>query len=206
MKSLVLIASLTGVLILTGCYVALAGSNPDVKVAVHALLQEQRTCSTNFPTITTCEDITPLGGMLTHDPDIFPVFFDIVEYRMLQYAFTFPLGYSISFVSCSDQAVVDGGGDYWQITQTYDECQAGPAAVPGWFILVHEAGPACIVGHPQTGHISIGDCQEPMGVDYAPCGFCGSTGHPPQACDPCAPCEPSGADNSSWSAVKSLFR
>jgi hypothetical protein len=201
-----LIAGLVGTLMLIAACSALAGSNPDVKVAVHAMYQEARTCSENFPVISGCEDITPMGGGLDHNPDIFPVFFDIVEYRKLEYAFTFPFGIDVSFTSCSDQAIIDGSTYYWEITQTYDECQPGPTAVPGWFVLVYEAGPACIVGHPTTGLISIGDCHEPMGMDYAPCGFCGSTGHPPQACDPCAPCEPSAADESSWGKVKTLFR
>ena len=183
-----------------------AGRNPDVKVAVHAVYQEARTCTENFPIITGCEDITPMGGGTSHDPDVFPVFYDIVEYRLLEYAMTFPLGLSITFHSCSDDAVVEGSSDYWMITHTYDTCRPGPVAMPGWFVLVYEAGPACMVSHPSTRTINIGDCQTPMQVDHPQCGYCGSTGHPPRACDPCAPCEPSSIERTMWGGVKSLFR
>jgi hypothetical protein len=184
------------------------GENPDVKVAVHVMYQEDRGCTENFPVITGCEDILNYSPGLNHNPDVFPVFFDIVEYKRLDYAVNFTDGgWSVVFHSCSDNAVIDESQQgFWEISQTYTECQPGPVAIPGWFVLWFEQGWACIVEHPASSMIKIGDCQDPMGIDSPPCSFCSGVGHVYDCTDPCDPCQPSENQRSTLGEVKAMFR
>lgn len=190
------------------CQAACAGMNPDVKVAIHVMLPEARTCTENFPVITGCEDVeTSVPGM-NHECDVFPVFFDLVEYSRLDYAIVFwTMAMSVTFNSCSEHATVEAL-DYdtrWNVSQTWDECQPGPVAVPGWFSVGFGEGQVCVEPHPSTDSRNVGDCREPMGIDHPPCGFCAGIGHT-SGCYPCAPCEPSSSDDATWGGVKALFR
>jgi hypothetical protein len=189
--------------ILCFCSAAAAGSNPGVKVAVHVMTKESRTCTTNFPVITGCGDIVTTAPGFSYDPDVFPVFMDLVEYKLLEYAMTWSDGTGIVFHSCSDDAVVDNTvAFYWKISQSYNDCQSSAIVIPGWFELELEDGLVCIVEHPTPGTINIGDCQDPMRYDHPPHTFCAGTG---QAIGD-DPCDPVSTEERTWSKIKAVFK
>jgi hypothetical protein len=65
----------------------------------------------------------------------------------------------------------------------------------------------CIVEHPRTGEICVGDCEDPMEIDHAQYEFCLGLGHRNVCIDPCAPTGgPVPVESETWGGVKALFR
>lgn len=141
--------------------VALAGSNPNAKVAIHIAPHAIRTCSKNFPAITSCEDITYTYSD-SGDVDFFVVFYDLEAYTGFHYSISWPAEWSsCSFTSCSDFTIgeIIEPGD--SIAQAWTDCDSSGVCIAGfgW------------VGDVETpGHISIGPFPG-FGVDIADCEF-----------------------------------
>ena len=144
------------------------GVNVAAKVAVHVLPHNDlRTCVRDFPVIT-CPSADINTTCPAGDVDFFPVFFDLVEYTVVEYGISWPGTYSCAFQSCSPFTI---GDIIWPpgvvdpellqdgISQAWTECQPGPIAVPG-FGWIDEPGAAyiCVVPHPMTGWIGVADC------------------------------------------------
>jgi hypothetical protein len=142
------------VLCLSGA--ALAGANyRSAKASLHVLPHASRSCTENLPVITGCEDImTTEPGT---DVDVFPVFYDLVEYKGFDYGLTWPGAYSCTFTSCSP--LVIGGivnpGD--GVAHAWYTCQQGPVAVPGWG-RIQDSGTISFVPYPGEDTVNVGDC------------------------------------------------
>ena len=180
---------------------AFAGQNPEAKVAIHVEAHVSRTCTKNFPTIASPDDIvyTDAGT----DMDAFPVFFDMVEYQGFDYGMTWPGTYSCAFTSCSDLTIgtiqyPDDG-----ISHAWYACQASGIAVVGWgWISEPAAARICIVNHPVAAGIIAGDCSGVKDTIYVDeehvfcAGIAGGTGDKPQ----------SPTEATSWGKIKAIFK
>jgi hypothetical protein len=175
---------------------ALAGNNPDAKVAVHVRPHNAKAgCTVN---IFTCVDI------VTTEPgysiDAFPVFFDLVEYLGCEYGLCWPeWTYSAAWNNCADLVI---GSIIWPgdgASHTWLACQYG-VAVPSFVWLYADApGYICPCPHPISGIINVLDCAE--GLDDPMCIFCaGVYGYIGDD-----PCWPTGTEPSSWGEIKGLF-
>jgi uncharacterized repeat protein (TIGR01451 family) len=141
----------------------------------------------DFPDIRNCQDfVTTHEGC--DDVDFFPVFYDLVEFRGLEYSAHWPGSYSCAFTSCSDLKIGDiiwpGDG----LSHAWYSCQLGPVAIPGWgWLSVNEPGLICVGAHPATGSITVGDCDallDNLGTTLC-AGVCGAEGT-----DPCGGAPP----------------
>lgn len=164
--------------------VALAGSNPSAKVAVHVAPHAVRTCSKNFPAISSCEDITYTYSD-SGDIDFFVVFYDLEAYTGFNYSISWPAEWSsCSFTSCSDFTI--GGivepGD--SIAHTWAECESSGVCIAGfgWIGGIETSGHISIGPFPGFG-INISDCQFQIDTTVVECraGVYGATGDDP--CD-----------------------
>jgi hypothetical protein len=180
--------------------VAFAGNNPIAKVAIHVRAHNAKLACTLSPAIVGCADV------VTSEPgfsvDAFPVFYDLVEYKAVDYGICWPAWtYSAAFTNCADLvigAIVfpgDGASGAWFA------CETG-VCVPG-FVWLYADGPGliCPCPYPPTGMITLVDCNQ--GTD-APCGiFCagvyGEVGEDP--CDAGA----SATEQSTWGEIKAIF-
>ena len=160
----------------------LGGENTGAKIAVHVLAHDpQRTCTSGMPGLVLCTDVnTTYAGC--GDMDVFPVFYDVNEYKGVEYALEWPGSESCAFTSCSDLMI---GGIVWSgdgISQVWFDCKPGPTAVPGWgWIHTMEPGLVSVAPHSYTQEVQILDCLE--GVDQpvyrAGAGVCGFAGDDP---------------------------
>jgi hypothetical protein len=181
----------------------IAGQNPNSKVAVHVLPHEpDRACRRNFPAIENLCDINATyegcGNI-----DVFPVFYDLVQYQGLEYGLEWPGSYSCVYTVCSDSHLWDivwpGDGT----SQIWGECRTGAVAIAGWgWITTDVPGLVRVVGHPASGHIIVGGCNtklDTVAVTYA-AGVCGAAGE-----GPCGPGEQAVAA-ATWGGIKGIFR
>jgi uncharacterized repeat protein (TIGR01451 family) len=160
----------------------LAGNNPNSKVAIHVMSYDAgRTCASRMPDIAVCTEInTTHGGC--GDFDIFPVFYDVFEYKGVEYGLEWPGSQSCTFTVCSDLHI---GGITWPgdgISQVWFDCRMGPAVIPGWgWIYTSEPGAVSLIPHPHTGEVRVLDCAE--GLDQpilsTSAGVCGAEGGDP---------------------------
>jgi hypothetical protein len=194
----VLVAAVALTLVLSA--VAFAGNNTAAKVAIHVRAHNAKlACALATP----IEDCT---GVVTTEPtfsvDAFPVFYDLVEFKGVEYGLCWPAwAYSAAFNNCADLVI---GAIAWPgdgASHAWFECQYG-VAVPS-FVWLYADGPGmiCPCPDPTTGLISVLDCAE--GLD-SPCGvFCagvfGEVGDDP--CDAGA----SATEQSTWGGIKSIF-
>ena len=175
---------------------ALAGNNPDAKVAVHVRPHNPKAgCTVN---IFNCADIVTTEPGYT--VDAFPVFFDLVEFLGCEYGLCWPeWTYSAAFVNCATFVI---GSIQWPgdgASHTWTGCQYG-VCVPSYIWLYADApGYVCPCPHPVSGLISVLDCAE--GLDGPMCIFCagvyGFIGDDP--------CWPTGTEPSSWGRIKGMF-
>jgi uncharacterized repeat protein (TIGR01451 family) len=161
------------VLLFTCAWSAQAGVNPNAKAAIHVLPHNpDLTCSHDFPEIISCQQIvTTYGGC--DDVDIFPVFFDLVEYQGVEYGIEWPGIGSCAFTSCSDLTIggIENSGD--GISHAWYVCHSGPVAIPGWgWLTADEYGPVCLVPHPLAGGVIVGDCDYGSVLDTLETTFC----------------------------------
>jgi hypothetical protein len=183
---------------------AIAGNNPDAKVAIHVIPAPLRPgCAKHGLDLenATCADLitTEAGNAI----NAFPVFFDLTEYLGCEYGICWPgWYYSAAFTSCS--YFVIGGivnpGD--GASHTWLNCYTG-MCVPSYldFYLipgVDTGGMICPCPAP-NGQLKVLDCAE--AVDDPVCIFCagvyGAIGDDP--------CEPTGTETSTWSEIKGMF-
>jgi uncharacterized repeat protein (TIGR01451 family) len=155
----------------------LSGRNPSAMVAVHVMPHDDsRACGVNFPTIDEPADIAytyvGLGGV-----DIFPVFYELTEYRVVTYGLTWSGSSSCIFTSCSDLNIGDivwpGDG----MAHNWSNCQAGPTAIPGFGrIEVSGPGHVCVVPWTTNGYVMLEvlDCEE--GQDEPVENYCAGVG------------------------------
>jgi hypothetical protein len=188
------------VLIATG--VCVGGNNPGAKVAVHVVAHfAKRNCTNSFPSINLCSDV--VYALETGDADCFPVFFNLQEYRGVEYGLDWPGTYTCTFTSCSDFAIGDIVNPGDGIDQVWVDCQPGHVAIPGWaWIYEPDSALVCVVVHPLTFEINVLDCSD--GLDEpADDPFCAGIAGA-QGDDPCD--YPVASDESTWGSIKSLFR
>jgi uncharacterized repeat protein (TIGR01451 family) len=160
----------------------LAGNNPDAKVAVHVVPHDySRTCTVNFPEFDSPCHTRPIY-VGCDGVDVFPVFFDLVEYQGFEYSLTWPGSESCVFTSCSDLHIGNITASGEGISQVWFGCRHG-LGMPGFgWIEPSEPARVCVTPHPIGGAISILDCAE--GLDQPWCVFCaGVCGEPGD--DPC---------------------
>jgi hypothetical protein len=187
------------ILILTAF--ALAGVNPNAKVAVHVTDHASRSCTKSFPSVTECGDI--VYSLVGGDVDCFPVFFDLAEFQGFDYGLNWPGTYSCVFTSCSDLTI--GGivhpGD--GVSHAWTACQNSEIAMPGWaWITEPDSALVCVVDHPGAYAINIGDCHG--GNDhpkYDP--YCAGIGGA-EGDNPCG--SSTAAEHPTWGKIKSLFQ
>lgn len=156
-----------------------AGLNAHVaKGAVHAEPHMARTCAGGLPAIASCEDVVTTEPAA--DVDVFPTFYDLVEYQGFDYGLDWPGTGSCAFTSCSDLTIADivqpGDG----ISHAWYTCQSGPVSVPGWG-WIQDYGTVCLIDHPTAGGITVGDCQGAIDIVAVACstGIGGSVGGDP---------------------------
>lgn len=183
------------------------GGNAGVKVGVHVLPHERRTCISGQPSLTSCSDI--VATCEANDVDFFPVFFDLSEYQCLEYSVEWPGTYSCIFTPCTSHNI---GRIVWpagtvpeeeatdRISQCHDGCRTGPIAIPGWG-WIYEPGPATIriVPCPATGQIGVLDCDQH--IDQPICNFAAGIGGALGE----QPCAPSVTEPKTWGAIKAMF-
>jgi uncharacterized repeat protein (TIGR01451 family) len=188
---------------LGSCHTPVCGAygNPGAKAAVHVLPHLDRTCGRDFPAINTCTDIVYETQAL--DVDAFPVFFNLSEYRAVEYGMSWPGNLSCLFTACSDLEIdnIVNSGD--GIAQAWTVCQPGPIAIPGWaWIESDVAGQICLVDHPEVWAIRVRDCRQVTELDHPDPVFCAGIG----GADGENPCGyPTASEPSTWGGIKSLF-
>ena len=183
----------------------IGGINECAKVAVHVWPHHAgRTCD-SLPPFTCCVDFNfTYEG---YEFDAFPVFFDLTEYRGVEYGVAWPVSFGRAlFTSCSDLTI--GGIEYPGdgVSHAWFECQTSYVAVPGYlWLTADEAGYVRVVSHPVGSAgpgIYVLNCSdglsEPLFNFRA--GVCGAIGE-----DPCMPTDPDATEPGTWGGVKSLF-
>jgi len=196
MKSIVIVS----VMILAMSSLAFAGNNPIAKVAIHVRPHNAKLACTLSPAIVGCADVVTTEP--SYSVDAFPVFYDLVEYKAVDYGICWPeWTYSAAFTNCADLVIGtialpgDGASGAWFA------CETG-VCVPG-FVWLYADGPGliCPCPYPPTGMLTLVDCNQ--GTD-APilttcAGVYGEAGG-----DPCEPV--TATEQSTWGAIKSMFQ
>jgi len=171
---------------------ALAGSNPDAKVAIHVSSHvAKRTCD-NLPVIGSCEDMahTYSGG---GDVDFFVVFFDLQGHTALSYSVDWPADWGeCAFTTCCDFTI--GGivepGD--SVAQSWTDCDSSAISIAGYGWLGGIETPGHISIGPMPGYgIEIVDCEFQVDTSVVAyrAGVYGATGD-----DPCCSRDDGGED------------
>jgi len=159
----------------------LAGNNPASKVAIHVMPHRpDRTCASGMPSITGCAQINTSAGSCG-DFDVFPVFYDLIEYLGVEYGLEWPGSQSCAFTGCGGLTIGDITWPGDGIAQVWFECRIGPL-VTGWgWIYSSEPGEVSVVSHPYTGLVQILDCAEGLDqpVMNTSAGICGGEGDDP---------------------------
>ena len=196
MKRIMVIAAVS-VIVLAG--IALAGNNPQAKVAVHVKDHNSKQACTSLPAIEACEDIITTYAEFSFDA--FPVFFDLVEYQGVEYGVCWPdWTYSAAWTQCADLVI---GGIVWPgdgISQTWTSCHSEAIVITGWaWLYADEPGLVTVCDHPVTGAIQILDCAE--GID-GPVAVFSSGVFGAEGEDPCAPVM---IEATTWGQIKGMF-
>jgi hypothetical protein len=182
--------------------VAIAGSNPNVKVGIHVLPHDpERWCYLNFPVINDPSEIVfTYEGC--EEVDFFPVFFDLNECLCVEYAVVWPGNQTCSFNPCSYSHIgeIIEPGDW--IAHCWDGCKTDYAVIPGWGeVTMDHYGLVCLAPTPESGRIGILDCNDRIDTPIANfcAGVCGRVGEDPLQDD-------QATVSGTWGGVKSMFR
>lgn len=187
-------------LILSG--LAVAGSNPHVKVGIHVLPHDpERGCYLNFPVVDDPGDIVfTYEGC--EEVDFFPIFFDLTECKGVQYAVVWPGSQSCTFTICSYTHIgeIVHSGDW--IAQCWQGCRTDYALIPGWGeVTMDEYGLVCLAELGNGEDIAILNCHESL--DYPTANFCagvcGRVGENPLYAD-------QATVSTTWGEIKGLFK
>jgi uncharacterized repeat protein (TIGR01451 family) len=136
----------------------LAGSNPTHKIAVH-VMPHGATCK-GLPSFETCSDIqTTYPGL--GDIDVVPVFFDLVEFTVVEFGLTWPTEWgTMAYTRCAgDMAVgeiVEPGGGTATVWTTCQQAWS-VAHGHGW-LTASVPGTVTAVANPATGDYGTVDC------------------------------------------------
>jgi hypothetical protein len=156
--------------------------NPYAKVAVHVQAHDPTvSCSREFPPATGCAGVRATYADCSFD--CFPVFFDLCEYRGIEFSLSWPdWTYSASWHSCADVSIGDIRKPGDGVAVGWNECHLVSAVIPGWaWMYADGPGLVCVSPHPASGVIGILDCYGGWsGPTYNFCaGVCGAEGEDP---------------------------
>jgi hypothetical protein len=181
-----------------------AGAADEVKVAIHVLPHEERSCGAGIPVITDCADIeTTYDGCEAFD--VFPVFFGLAEVNRIEYGLTWPVEWGdCVFTPCAgDRIVGDIAAPGDGVIHEWNECHSAWSIVTGFatFDAVSIPGGITPTVNPQTGLLVATSCSGGwvFATGLASAGVCGAQGDDPCACG--CPSNPT-----TWGAIKSLFQ
>jgi hypothetical protein len=188
---------------------ALAGMNPNNKVAVH--VGTVKKCSNLV--FVDCHDIvtstTICGGMGAYY--IVPVHYDLVCTTVLEGALTWPAGWGTIYYGTQcygslaiEVTTIPGYYGYSFASTVPVSSWSEPACARWFYYATPEAGVVCPTANTTTGFIGVVDCTtdpEPL-PDPAIClfcaGVCGGFGDDP--------CEPTAVEPSTWGSIKNMFK
>jgi hypothetical protein len=206
MTRFALVAASVVALVLGPSVSGYAGANEGHKIGIH-IRSHPTSCTLGYPSFATCSSITstyPTCG----DVDIMPVFFDLVEYLVVEVGLEWPDEWgSMSWVRCKGDLSIGNivnSGDGTAVG--WSTCQQTWSVAPGFgWLTATSSGLVRAVTNPATGDYGVVDCSfdpEPL-YDYplfepSAAGVCGATGDDP--------CNPKGGSESSWGQIKSMFR
>jgi len=148
------------------CAMVQAGANPEHKIAIH-VVPHGLACK-SLPTFTECSQITTTYSG-TGDIDIVPVFFNLSEYTLVEFALTWPAGWgTCSYTTCTQTIDVGGilnSGD--GIASAWTSCQTGWSVCHGYgWLNATGAGSISVVPNPATGDCGVVDCAAEPGPYY----------------------------------------
>ncbi len=175
LRVLVLAALVTGPCA-SGVTKAHAGANVTHKIAVHVVAQGL-SCK-SLPAFTECSQIsTTYSG--TGDISVVPVFFDLSEYTVVEFAITWPAEWgSCEYVTCVPTLDIGGivnPGD--GIASAWTSCQTSWAVCHGYGRLSATGdGYISVAPNPTTGDYGVVDCSPEPGPFYDPPGATFSSG------------------------------
>jgi hypothetical protein len=198
------ILAASGILLIAFAVSAVAGSNLYYKVALHVVSSTERTCESGRPDIHDCDGInTTYQGC--GEFDVFPVFFDLVEVRRIEYALIWPVEWgTCAFTACAGDNVIGdivSAGD--GIAHEWTGCRQAQILIPGYARFSASTSPGIVAlgTNPTTGFLGVTDCQgnSDLAIGVSAAGVCGIPGEDPCDC---------GCDSGqrTWGAIKSMFR
>jgi uncharacterized repeat protein (TIGR01451 family) len=164
---------------------------------------ENRSCAGAVSEIESCEDLETLidGCGFVH---VFPVFYDIPEFRGLSYTLVWPEDWSdMAFTSCSDITVGDIVRPNDAISQSWTSCTPGGLVIAGWAEVFSRSPGRVEMLNVNGGNPEIVTCDGRIITtewQFA-CGVCGATGDEP----PCGGGPTTGVPTT-WGGIKSMFR
>jgi hypothetical protein len=186
--------------------VALAGQNPNWKVAVHVQAHGVSTCKT-LPAFPTCSGIV-FNCQTVGNIDAIPCFFDMTNFTVLEFGLTWPAEWgSASWFKCKGAlwiGSITNPGD--GATVSYGPCQTGVTNTTPGFAWLAPSGPGLItpVPHPGSGKLIVVDCTpSEVGGPYMDVPQCVSAGGYLMPGDD--PCRPTATEESTWGSIKSMF-
>ena len=182
---------------------ALAGSNLSYKGALHVVAHQPRGCDTSWPAIGACGEIRTTYPACS-DFDVFPVFFDLVEVRRIEYAITWPADWGACiYTACAGDNVIGdiaypGDG----IAHEWNDCYRTGIVIPGYAHFEGPVSPGLLVltPNPETGFLGATDCtgRRDFAIGLTAAGVCGIPGEDPCDCG-------CGQEYQTWGAIKALF-
>ena len=182
---------------------AFAGSNLNYKAALHVVAHQPRDCDTSWPVVGGCEEIrTTYPGC--DDFDVFPVFFDLVEVKRIEYAINWPADWGTCvYTACAgDNIIGDIAYPGEGIAHEWNDCHRAGVVIPGYAHFEGPVSPGLLVlaPNPATGVLGATDCagRRDFAIGLAAAGVCGIPGE--DACD-CG----CGQGYQTWGAIKALF-
>jgi hypothetical protein len=143
-----------------------AGANFEHKVAIH-VVPHGLSCK-SLPTFTECSQITTTYSG-TGDIDVVPVFFNLTEYKLVEFALTWPAEWgTCEYVTCTptlDVGHISDPGD--GIASAWTSCQTGWSVCHGYgWINATGAGNISVLPNPATGDYGVVDCAPEPGPYY----------------------------------------
>jgi hypothetical protein len=144
-----------------------AGANSGNKIALHVLSHGGSSCK-NIPAFAECDDILTTYAD-SGDIDVFPVFFGLTEYTVVEFGLTWPEEWgSCGYTVCTQTLDVGGIADPGDgIASAWTSCQTGWAVTHGiGWLYATGAGMVSLVPNPATGDYGAVDCESSPGPYY----------------------------------------
>jgi uncharacterized repeat protein (TIGR01451 family) len=161
-----------------------------------------RTCTGTASEIETCQDIeTEIAGC--GFVQVFPVFYDIPEFRGVSYSLVWPEDWSdMTFTSCSDITIGDIVRPNDTLSQSWSECRSGQLVVTGWGEVFSRSPGRVEMSNAGGESPQIVACDgRTIGTEWQfACGICGAPGDD----RPCG--SPTAVMPTTWGGIKSMFK